>query len=142
MLLGARVLFPHDPATRTLVALHSGGLPKMARLLSASKSTPPTAFYGSFDFIDDQDYFVLVILRRFIWLQCNMVQRRIRIYSLVELRLFLSTCQVFIFCSLVEKQYIGTDEYKSRSIMLGEIARIRQNCILNTFELFLRIVIN
>ena len=60
MFSGACVYFMRDQAIRTPVPLTSGGSPKMARLLSASTSTPSKTFLGLFNFIDDQECYDLI----------------------------------------------------------------------------------
>ena len=127
MFSGARVAFPRDQTIRTPVRLTLGGSPKIVRLRITSTSDPLTTFAGSFNLIDDQECFDLTFGSNTPQLylttpQCGAKQN-LAIPS-VRINIFISMCQVFIFYSLIKKQYVGSNNYDSHGFLSdAKIAR-------------------
>ena len=101
----------------------------MARLLRASTSSPSMTFAGSFNFIDDQELFDITFGSNPPPLHLTTSQHGAKENLVVlsgRINNFVSMCQIFIFCSHVEKQYVGTDNYNSCAIMSNEEAAFSQ----------------
>lgn len=92
----------------------------MARLLSASTSAPSTTFPGLLSFINNQECFDLTFVSNSPQLHLTTPYHGAKETSVILsgiVNIFGSMCQIFIFCSLVEKKYIGIDNYDSRTIL-------------------------